>query len=64
MMFDDSQALSPEDEPEDMDATAESESSNGSTPLLLPLRPTMRVSRTHRPLPKPEKAEKTLTQSR
>lgn len=31
-MFDDSQALSPEDEPEDMDATAESESSNGSTP--------------------------------
>ena len=32
MMFDDSQALSPENEPEDMDTTAESESSNSSTP--------------------------------
>lgn len=32
MMFDDSQALSPEDEPEDMDATAESESSSDNTP--------------------------------
>ena len=32
MMFDDSQALSPENEPEDMDATAESESSGNNTP--------------------------------